>query len=367
MGGTVPRPGLATASPNATIPPAPAGPPAARRRWAGWSQLGERVLRGLGASAAVVPLLALAFILGTLVFEALPAIKGNGAGFLTQLGWHPGNFYGGITHAGGVTRPEGASYGALSLIVGTLVSSAIAMVVAIPLSVGAALAVVERLPRRASNGVGFFLEVLAGIPSVVFGLWGVITLGPLLSNYVTPAIAAGLPDVPVLSWFKGNVGHGEGLLTSGLVLGIMVVPIVAATTRDLLRQVPVLAKEGATALGMSDWEMTRRVSLRWVGPGIVGASVLGLARALGETMAVAMVSGAVLGTLPTNVYATFTTIAATIVSQLDSALTDATGFAVATLAEAALVLMVITLVANVGARLLVRRVSAPGLPVGRGV
>jgi phosphate transport system permease protein len=113
--------------------------------------------------------------------------------------------------------------------------------------------------------------------------------------------------------------------------------------------------------------VTRKVSLRWVGAGIIGASVLGLARALGETMAVAMVSGVIIGTLPTNVYSTFTTIAATIVSQLDSALTDASGLAVSTLAEAALVIMVITLLANIGARMLVRRVSTSGLPVGRGI
>ncbi|GEM_PF-71569 len=324
-------------------------------------------LKGLGASAATVPLLALVFILATLVYEAVPAIRLNGPGFLTRLAWDPGNFYGGVSHAGGVLHPEGASYGALSLIVGTLLSSAIALVLAVPLSVGAALTIVERLPQRLSGGVGFFLEVLAGIPSVVYGLWGVVTLGPLLANHVSPFIAGHLPDVPVLSWFKGNVGHGEGLLTSGIVLAIMVVPIVAATTRDLLRQVPALPKEGATALGMSDWEVSRRVTLPWVASGIVGASVLGLARALGETMAVAMVSGAVVGTLPSSIYATFTTIAATIVSQLDSALTDATGFAVSSLAEAALVLMVITLLANVGARILVRRVATSGLPVGRGV
>jgi phosphate transport system permease protein len=332
----------------------------------GWRS-GDGPLKRVGGSVATVPLLALIFILATLVYEAVPAIRLNGPGFLTRLAWNPGNFYGGVSHAGGVLHPDGASYGAFSLIVGTLLSSAIALVLAVPLSVGAALTIVEKLPPRLSSGVGFFLEVLAGIPSVVYGLWGVITLGPLLANYVTPFIARHLPDVPVLSWFKGNVGHGEGLLTSSIVLAIMVVPIVAATTRDLLRQVPALPKEGAIALGMSDWEVSRRVSLPWVASGIVGASVLGLARALGETMAVAMVSGAVVGTVPSNIYATFTTIAATIVSQLDSALTDATGFAVSSLAEAALVLLVITLLANVGARLLVRRVATSALPVGRGV
>lgn len=342
---------------------APAELLSGRRRWG----LGERGLRGLAVLATVIPVLALGLILAVLVDKALPAIAFNGFGFFTRLGWHPGNTYGVVMHSGGVAHPVGARYGAVSLVVGTLASSAIAMVIAVPLSVGAALAIVEKLPRRLSHYFGFFLELLAGIPSVVFGLWGALTFGPLLSRDVYPMIARNVPDVPVLSWFKGDVGAGEGLLTSGIVLAIMVVPIIAATTRDLLRQVPTLPKEGARALGMSDWEVTRRVSLRWIGAGIVGAAVLGLARALGETIAVAMVSGAILGTLPTNAYSTFTTIAATIVSQLDSALTDATGFYVATLAEAALVLVVITLLANVGARLLVRRVSTAGLPVGRGI
>lgn len=342
---------------------APAGLTVARRGLG----LGEPGLRALSASAAVIPLIALAGILVVLIYKALPAMRYNGAGFFTRLTWDTGNTYGAVSNAGGTAHPVGASYGALSLILGTLMSSAIAVIVAVPLSVGAALAIVERLPRRLSRSLGFFLELLAGIPSVVFGLWGVLTFGPILARDVTPLVARVLPDVPILSWFKGNVGAGEGLLTSGLVLAIMIVPIIAATTRDLLRQVPALPKEGARALGMSDWEVTRQVSLRWVGAGVLGASVLGLARALGETMAVAMVSGVILGTVPTNVYATFTTIAATIVSQLDSALTDASGLAVSTLAEAALVIMVLTLLANIGARLLVRRVSTSGLPVGRGI
>lgn len=147
----------------------------------------------------------------------------------------------------------------------------------------------------------------------------------------------------------------------------MVIPIIASTSRDLIRQVPLLPREGAIALGMTEFECARRVTLPWVSSGIVGAIVLGLGRALGETMAVAMVSGAVLGTMPTTIYSTMTTIAATVVSQLDSAMTDFTDFAVKTLAEASLVLMVITLLTNIAARILVRRVSGTALPVGRGV
>ncbi|MHB8340587.1 MAG: phosphate ABC transporter permease subunit PstC [Mycobacteriales bacterium] len=326
-----------------------------------------RWLRLVGGTAATIPFAALLFVLVTLVLEALPAARVNGTHFFTASGWRPGNFYANAVTTHGVSHPLGASYGALPLIVGTLQASVIALLIGVPVAVGAALAITERLPRRIAWTVGFFLELLAGIPSVIIGLWGALTFGPIIARDVAPILARHAPNVPVLDYFRGNTGHGEGLLTSGLILSIMIIPIVAATTRDLLRQVPILPREGAEALGLSDWEVTRHVTLPWIGPGIIGAVVLGLGRALGETMAVAMVSGAALGANAHNLYDTMTTIAATIVSQLDSALTDATNFAVSTLAEAGLVLMLITLLVNVAARLLVRRVAGTALPVGRGI
>jgi phosphate transport system permease protein len=324
-------------------------------------------IRSLGAVGAVVPLLALVFVLATLLLEALPAIRVNGLHFFTGTDWNPGNTYGDAVVTRGIRHPVGAYYGALPLIVGTLATSAIALIIGMPVSIGAALVIVERLPKRLASAIGMVLELLAGIPSVIVGLWGAMTFGPFIAHYVAPVIARNAPDVPVLSYFRGNTGNGEGLLVSGLVLAVMVIPIIASTTRDLIRQVPVLPREGALALGMTDWECARRVTLPWVSSGIVGAVVLGLGRALGETMAVAMVSGAVLGAMPTNIYATMTTIAATVVSQLDSAMTDFTDFAVKTLAEVSLVLMVITLLTNIAARAMVRRVSGTALPVGRGV
>jgi phosphate transport system permease protein len=260
----------------------------------------------------------------------------------------------------------GASYGVLDLLVGTLESSAIAIVLAIPVGVGTAMIVVNKLPARISTTVGFFLEVLAGVPSVVYGLWGVLTLGPFLAKHLS-GLAGHIPDVPVLSFFRGPTGYGEGLLPSGIVLAIMVVPIIAATTRDLLRQVPRATIEGAEALGMTDAETVRAVTFPWIRAGVIGASMLGLGRALGETIAVAMISGVIIGQSPHTIFSTFSTIAATIVSQLDGALSDGTGFAISALAEIALVLLVITLVTNVGARLLVRRVATTALPVGRGI
>jgi len=326
------------------------------------------LLRWLGGVGAVIPLLALGFILAVLLVEAIPAVRLNGLHFFTQSVWNEGTGYNAvIVNTGGVKHLSGADYGALPEIVGTLATSAIALIVGVPVSVGAALAIVERLPRRLANAVGVFLELLAGIPSVIIGLWGALTLGPFIARDISPFIANHMPDVPVLNYFRGAPGNGEGLLTSGLVLAIMIIPIVAATSRDLIRQVPILPREGAIALGMSDAQTARRVTLPWVSSGIVGAVVLGLGRALGETMAVAMTCGVALGAVPGNIYTTMTTIAATIVTDLDTAFLDGTGFAVRTIAELALVLMVITLAVNIAARWMVRKVSGTALPVGRGV
>lgn len=323
--------------------------------------------RFITAAAAVLPMMALFAIVIVLAVKAFPAIKYNGLHFLWSSDWRPGSSYAAAVKTNGVLHPLAVSYGAWPLVVGTLATSVLAVVFAVPVSVGAALLIVEKLPARLSRWFGIFLEVLAGIPSVVFGLWGALTFGPFIAKDVAPIIADHVPNVPVLSFFRGPTGYGEGLLTSGLVLGVMIIPIVAATSRDLLRQVPRLPKEGALALGMSDWEVVRKVSIPWARAGIIGASVLGLARALGETMAVAMISGSLLGTLPRNLYQGVGTIAATIVSQLDGAMTDGTGFAVETLAEFALLLAVITLLTNIGARVLVRKMGGTALPVGRGV
>lgn len=228
-------------------------------------------IRWLGGIGAVIPLLALVLVLVVLVIEAMGAIRLNGLHFFTATEWNPGNTYGETVVTDGVAHPVGAYYGALPLIVGTLATSAIALIIAVPVSVGAALVIVERLPKRLAEAVGIVLELLAGIPSVVVGLWGAMTFGPFIAHHIAPVIAHNAPDVPVLNYLRGDPGNGEGMLVSGLVLAVMVVPIIATTTHDLFRQVPVLPREGAIALGMSNWECVRRVTLPWVSSGIVDA------------------------------------------------------------------------------------------------
>lgn len=337
----------------------------ARRVSSSFRDSEEHVWRWSAKTASTIPLIGLLFVLIVLVIKAWPAIQVNGIHFLSGSSWVPGSTYAPAVKTHGVAHPLGSSYGAWPLIAGTLQTSVIAIIVAVPISVGAAFALTERLPRWLSQPLGFFVEILAGIPSVIIGLWGVLTLGPLLSHHIYPIIANHVPNVPVLRYFKGSTGYGEGLLTSGLVLGLMIVPIIASTTRDLFMQVPPLPKEGAEALGMTDAEVARYVTIPWVRTGIIGATVLGLGRALGETIAVAMISGSVLGAVAPNIYGTMTTIAATIVSQLDSAATDGTGFAISTLAEAGLVLAVISIIVNFGARVIINRTSRLSAPVGR--
>jgi phosphate transport system permease protein len=346
---------------GAALPP-PRHRPAVRA-----SFLGRDAIRWVGGAVALLPTLALAFILAVLVVKAIPAFRYNGLSFFTKSVWDEGGGYNAtIVHSNGATHLSGASFGGLAEVVGTLLTAFIALVIAVPVSIGAALVIVERMPRRIASGVGMFLELLAGIPSVVVGLWGALTFGPWIAHHIAQPIANAMPDVPVLDYFRGSAGNGEGLLTSGLVLSVMVIPIIAATSRDLIRQVPILPREGAVALGMSDAETARRVTLPWVGAGLIGAIVLGLARALGETIAVAMVSGANFSSLATNFYGGMTTIAASIVQNLDSAFGDGSGFSIDTIAELALILMIITLATNVLARVMVRRVSGTALPVGRG-
>jgi phosphate transport system permease protein len=322
-------------------------------------------IRWIGLGGAIVPMLMLLFVLVTLIIKAIPALRFSGTTLFTGTTWNFGSQYATPVYSDGVLHEAGEKFGALPEILGTVATSAIALIIAVPIAIGAALVIVERLPRRLANVMGLFLELLAGVPSVLVGLWGALTFGPIIAHDIAPILANNLPDWSWLGFVRGSTGNGQGLLTSGLVLAVMVLPIIAATARDLIRSVPILPREGAIALGMSDWECARKVTLPWVGAGLIGAIVLGLGRALGETIAVAMVCGVALGSLPTNLYGDMITIAANLVQNIDTAITDKMD--ISAFAALALILLVITLIANVAARLLVRRVSGTALPVGRGL
>ncbi|HZT64272.1 MAG TPA: phosphate ABC transporter permease subunit PstC [Acidimicrobiales bacterium] len=347
---------------RATVPGPPSGLSArARRR----SELTGRdvTVSAVLAVAAFVPAAALVWLTYEMAKQAYPAIVFNGWRFFTTKTFTLGNLYGGtpIVHHG-YQAAHGAQYGVLPFLFGTVVSSAIAVVVAVPLSVGGALFLADRVPARLQGALGTFLEVLAGIPSVVFGLWGVFTFGPLMSRTGFKWLAA--LHIP---WLSGSPGAGQGLLTASLVLAVMIIPIIASTTRELFRSVPPLTKEGAVALGLTPSETARHVTIPFVRTGILAATILGLGRALGETIAVLIISGNALNIYPHSIFDPFSTMAAGIAAILDGALTDSTGMALHALGEVGLVLLLVTLLANLGGRFLTRRFSVGGLPVGRGI
>ncbi|MBV8195321.1 MAG: phosphate ABC transporter permease subunit PstC [Candidatus Dormibacteraeota bacterium] len=343
-----------------------AAPPARRLSRASEYTLGDRILRGLSAVMAVIPGGLVGFLAILMIVTALPAIVFNGTNFFTGTTFTLGNLYATTTTThNGVVAPHGAQYGALTFIIGTLSTSLIALAVAIPVSVGGVLMLTEWVPRRLQNSLSVFLELLAGIPSVVFGLWGVVVLGPFLAQHVYPALAHINVVIP---WFGGPiVASGQGLLTAALVLAVMIIPIIASTTRGLIRQVPILAKEGALALGMTRYETVKVVTIPYIRRGIVAASLLGWGRALGETIAVLLISGNALNSIPHSIFAQTSTVASTIAALLDAALTDFTNMGVHALAELGLLLLFISLVTNFGGRLIVRRISSGALPVGRGI
>ncbi|MGH8114859.1 MAG: phosphate ABC transporter permease subunit PstC [Rhodanobacteraceae bacterium] len=319
----------------------------------------------LRAWLAILAGLLPASILAVIIFltaYSWPAIRFNGPGFVVRDSWNLGNLYADPVRIGHLMLQPGVHYGILFLIVGTLLSTVVALVLAVPVGVGAAIFLAEATSGRLRTWLSSFVELLAAIPSVVFGLWGYIVLIPLLSRHVFPVMAAVLGPIP---FFGGPTGSGYGLLTAGLVLSIMVVPLITATLRDALVAQPKSLREAAMALGATRFEAIWNVVLPGTRPVLIGATFLALGRALGETMAILMISGNALNYLPHNIYAPISTMAAFIVSQLDSALQDPSGMAVRSLAEIALILCIISIAINAVARLFLLFWAPAVHPAGR--
>jgi len=298
------------------------------------------------ASIVGITLILIVLFLGK---YAWPAVRLNGWAFLTKNDWNLGNLYADPIVHHGVTLMPGAQYGILFLIVGTLLSTLIAVVIAVPFGVGSAIFLADGIPAAFRPWLSFFVELLAAVPSVVYGLWGYFAVIPLLNNHVFPWMAVHLKFIP---FFAGDTGSGYGLLTSGLVLTLMIVPLITSTMRDALISQPRGLREAALALGATRFETMWSVILPSTRRVLIASGILATGRALGETMAVLMVSGNALNYLPKNIYSPITTMAAFVASQLDSAMEDPTGMAVRSLAEVALVLCVISVIVNSAARLM---------------
>jgi phosphate transport system permease protein len=282
--------------------------------------------------AAILVGLLLALII-ILVIDAWPAIRQFGISFISGTVWDPVR----------------EIFGALPAIYGTLLSSLIALIIAVPISLGAAIFLVELSPAWLSGPVSFIIEMLAAIPSVIIGLWGIYVLVPVIRNPVEIWLQNALGIIPL---FQGP-RYGVGFLSAGVILAIMIIPIITAICREAIKAVPQNQREAMLALGATRWEMINKTVLPYCRSGLVGAIILGLGRGLGETMAVTMVIGN--GYLVTaSLFSPGTTIA----SKIASSFSEASGLEVASLIELALILFVVTLVVNILARVMVWRMSS---------
>ena len=303
---------------------------------------GDAVFRLLMFAAALLVLLIVVGMILALASEAVPSLRGFGFSFLTGREWDPSK----------------NQFGALPFIYGTLASSLIALVISVPLSLGIAIFLVEQAPPVLARPVTFLVELLAAIPSVVYGLWGIFVLAPFLREHVEPLLARWFGWLPL---FSGTI-TGIGLLTGGVILAIMITPIISAVVRDVLAAVPDTQREAALALGATKWETTRVVLINGA-PGIAGAIILGLGRALGETMAVTMV----IGNRP-EISASVFQPSYTLASVIANEFTEATqNIYLSSLIELGLILFLVTFVVNAIARLLVWRVTRTSASAGMAV
>jgi phosphate transport system permease protein len=249
---------------------APNSPPTRRM-----SHVGDTAFALLARGAAIITLLLLVGIIVALTIEAWPAIREYGLKFLVTAEWDP-------------VRNR---YGGLVMIYGTLITSLIALLIAVPVSFGIALFLTELSPGWLRRPLGTAIELLAAVPSIVYGMWGLLVFAPLLSEYIQVPMQSVFGNVPILGTLFQGAPVGIGILSAGIILAIMVIPFIAAVMRDVFEVTPVMLKESAYGLGSTTWEVVFKVVLPYTKAGVIGGIMLGLGRALGETMAVTFVIG----------------------------------------------------------------------------
>jgi phosphate transport system permease protein len=300
-------------------------------------RLADAVFHRLTLAAATGVLILLGGVLLSLLIGSLPALKAFGFGFLVETHWNP------------VT----GQFGALAPICGTLVTSLMAMLIAVPVGVMIAVFLTELCPTRLRRPIGIAIELLAGIPSIIYGIWGLFVFAPFLQQHVQPFLIEAFGSVPVLSTLFAGPPYGIGVLTAGLILAIMVLPFIASIARDVFEAVPAVLKEAAYGLGCTTWEVVRHVVLPYCRAGLLGGVMLGLGRALGETMAVTFVIGNAHRISP-SILAPGTTISATIANEFTEAVDDLYTSALIALG---LILFVITFIVLAAARLMLARIE----------
>ncbi|WP_246728866.1 phosphate ABC transporter permease subunit PstC [Methylosinus sp. RM1] len=291
----------------------------------------------LTRAAAILVLLILGGVIFSLIYGSLPAIQAFGLGFLTTESWNP------------VTE----KFGAVAPIYGTLVTSTIAMVIAVPLGLGIAIFLTELCPHALRRPIGVAIELLAGIPSIIYGIWGLFVLAPFLQQHVQPALISLTGDIPLLSSLFAGPPYGIGMLTAGFILAIMVLPFITSISRDVFDTVPPVLKEAASGVGCTTWEVMRYVVIPYTRVGVIGGVMLGLGRALGETMAVTFVIGNA-HKVSSSLLAPGTTISATIANEFTEAVGD---LYTSALIELGLILFVITFFVLAAARFMLMRIE----------
>jgi len=301
-------------------------------------QLGDIVFRNLTRASAITVLVILGGIILSLIHGAWPALSTFGLDFLIQQSWNP------------VTE----RFGAIAPIYGTVVTSLIAMLIAVPVGLFIALFLTELCPMWLRRPIGIAIELLAGIPSIIYGIWGLFVFAPFLQQYVQPFLIALFGPVPVLSDLFAGPPYGIGIFTAGLILAIMVLPFITSISRDVFEAVPPVLKEASYGLGCTTWEVARYVVLPFARVGVIGGVMLGLGRALGETMAVTFVIGNA-HRISGSILAPGTTISATIANEFTEAVGDLYTSALIALG---LILFVITFIVLACARLMLMRLNA---------
>lgn len=317
--------------------PAPAQEPGLLNAPTG--RLGDALFRWMTRLTALSVVGLLLFLVWELIDGSWGALPKFGWGFLSHREWNPVE----------------EDFGALPFIYGTLVSSAIALLIAMPLGVGTALFLTDLAPVWLRRPLAMLVEMLAGIPSVILGLWGVFVMVPFLREHVFPALKRTLGFLP---FFQGPI-YGVSMLAGGIIIAIMILPIITSVSREILRSVPNLQREAAYALGATRWEVTRIAVLSYAKGGLFGAAVLGLGRALGERMAVTMVIGN-RPEIAASLFAPGYTLASVVANEFAEATSD---IYVGALFEIALVLLGITVLVNVLAQALLKTINR-GRPVG---
>jgi phosphate transport system permease protein len=301
-------------------------------------RFGDAAFRNLTRAAAMAVLVILGGIIISLVYGSLPALRTFGFSFLYVETWNP------------VTE----KFGAIAPIYGTILTSFIAMLIAVPVGLFIALFLTELCPMWLRRPIGIAIELLAGIPSIIYGIWGLFVFAPFLQQYVQPFLISVFGHVPVLSTLFAGPPYGIGILTAGLILAIMVLPFITSISRDVFEAVPPVLKEAAYGLGCTTWEVARYVVLPFTRVGVIGGVMLGLGRALGETMAVTFVIGNA-HRISGSIMAPGTTISATIANEFTEAVGD---LYTSSLIALGLILFVITFIVLAFARLMLMRLNA---------